>query len=138
MKKYWLLCVLLVSITLFTACSSEKKPTGGNAGSEGAMASQEDRPADSEGTTVTGTGNEYFARVVCCYGETQMCVCSIAINDIRKVIFCFSCVTNLPVGNARETKYYFSNIIDCNTGSAVRGIRSNSAIWKYGWLPASL
>ena len=24
-------------------------------------------------------------------------------------------VTNLPVGNARETKYYLSNIIDCNT-----------------------
>ena len=48
MKKYWLLFVLLVSITLFTACSSEKKPSGENAGSEGAMASQGDRPADSE------------------------------------------------------------------------------------------
>ena len=57
MKKYWLLCVLLVSITLFTACSSEKKPTGGNAGSEGAMASQ------GEGATVTGTVNEYHALV---------------------------------------------------------------------------
>ena len=64
MKKYWLLCVLLVSITLFTACSSEKKPTGENTGSEGAVASQGDRPADSEGVTVTGTGNEYYAQVV--------------------------------------------------------------------------
>ena len=63
MKKYWLLCVLFISIALCTACSSKKKPTGENAGSEGAMVSQGDRPADSEGTTVTGTGNEYFARV---------------------------------------------------------------------------
>ena len=63
MKKYCLLCVLFISIALCTACSSKKKPTGENAGSEGAMVSQGDRPADSEGTTVTGTGNEYFARV---------------------------------------------------------------------------
>ena len=57
MKKYWLLCVLFVSITLFTACSSEKKPAGENTGSEGAMVNQ------GEGVTVTGTGNEYHALV---------------------------------------------------------------------------
>ena len=57
MKKYWLLYALLVSITLFTACSSEKKPAGENTGSEGAMVNQ------GEGVTVTGTGNEYHALV---------------------------------------------------------------------------
>ena len=57
MKKYCLLYVLFISIALCTACSSKKKLTGENAGSEGVMASQ------GEGVTVTGTGNEYYAQV---------------------------------------------------------------------------